>query len=45
MEKARNRWRRHSQPLPSARRSLRQVLRDQRSRCRKKVRPSVGKVD
>jgi acyl-CoA reductase-like NAD-dependent aldehyde dehydrogenase len=45
MEKARNRWRRQSQRLPRARRSLRQVLRDQRSRCRKKVRPSVGKVD
>ena len=45
MEKARNRWRRQSQRLPRARRSLRQVLRDQRSCCRKKVRPSRGKVD
>ena len=44
MEKARNRWP-QTQRLPSARRSLRQVLRDQRSRCRKKVRPSRGKVD
>src|SRR5262245_15298749 len=44
LENARKGWR-QAQRLPSARRSLRQVLRDQRRRCLKKLRRSGGKVD